>query len=97
MNEATSHSKLQLPPGISVKRQGNAYVIFRGGHEEIGGVVVSGTPLGDAQLQPCVEEPQDKNKQIVALVAQQMSDALLVHVAKKPDHLRCNATPVMGI
>lgn len=28
MNEATNHNKLQPPPDISVKRQGNAYVIF---------------------------------------------------------------------
>ncbi len=77
-------NKLQLPPGISVKRRGNAYAIFRNEYEEIGGVVVRGTSLGDTQLQPYVEEPQEKNRQIVALVAQQMSDALLVHVAKKP-------------
>ncbi len=81
-------NKLQLPPGISVKRRGNAYAIFRNVYEEIGGVVVRGTSLGDTQLQPYVEEPQEKNKQIVALVAQQMSDALLAHVAKKPAHLR---------
>ncbi len=91
--EATNHRKLKLPPGISVERHGNAYVIFRDGHKEIGGVVVHGTPLGDTQLQPYVEEPQDKNKTIVALVAQQMSDALLVHVAKKPEHLRRDAFP----
>lgn len=93
MNQSTSHTTLKLPPDISVKRQGNAYVIFRNGYEEIGGVVVRGTPLGDTQLQPYVEEPQEKNKQIVALVAQQMSDALLVYVAKKPDHLRRDAFP----
>lgn len=93
MNHPTNHNKLQLPPDISVKRQGSAYVIFRNGHEEIGGVVVRGTPLGDTQLQPYVEEPQEKNKQIIALVAQQMSDALLVHVAKKPDHLRRDTFP----
>ncbi|WP_345860732.1 hypothetical protein [Shewanella algae] len=86
-------NKLQLPSGISVKRRGNAYAIFRNEYEEIGGVVVRGTSLGDTQLQPYVEEPQDKNKQIVALVAQQMSDALLVHVAKKPEHLRRDAFP----
>ncbi|WP_419607313.1 hypothetical protein, partial [Thiolapillus sp.] len=86
-------NKLQLPPGISVKRRGNAYAIFRNEYEEIGGVVVRGTSLGDTQLQPYVEEPQEKNRQIVALVAQQMSDALLVHVAKKPAHLRRNAFP----
>lgn len=74
-----------------MKRQGKAYVIFRNWHEEIGGVVVCGAPLGDTQLQPCVEEQQEKNKQIVALMTQQMSDALLVHVAKKPDHLRRDA------
>ncbi|NHB97485.1 hypothetical protein [Photorhabdus stackebrandtii] len=56
MTQATSRSKLQLPPGVSVKRQGNAYVIFRNGYEEIGDVVVCGTPLGDTQLQPYVEE-----------------------------------------
>jgi hypothetical protein len=84
---------MNLPPGISVKRQGNAYVIFRNRHERIGSIVISGTPLGDTQLQPYVEEPQDKNKQIVALVAQQMSNALLVHVAKKPDYLRRDAFP----
>lgn len=86
-------NKLQLSPGISVKRRGSAYAIFRNEYEEIGGVVVCGTPMGDTQLQPYVEEPQDKNKQIVALVAQQMSDALLVHVAKKPTHLRRDAFP----
>ena len=84
---------MNLPHGISVQRQGNAYVIFRNGHEEIGGVVVRGTPLGDTQLQPYVEEPQEKNKQVVALVAQKMSDALLVHVANKPDHLRRDVFP----
>jgi|GEM_PF-2208082 len=86
-------NKLQLPPSISVRRRGNAYAIFRNEYEEIGGVVVRGTSLGDTQLQPYVEEPQEKNKQIVALVAQQMSDALLVHVAKKPAHLRRDAFP----
>lgn len=75
-------NKLQLPPGISVKRRGNAYAIFRNEYEEIGGVVVRGTSLGDTQLQPYVEEPQEKNKQIVALVAQQMSDALLMIVGR---------------
>jgi hypothetical protein len=44
-----------------LKRKGNAYVIFRNGYEEIDGVVVRGTPLGDAQLQPYVKEPQEKN------------------------------------
>ncbi|WP_419607378.1 hypothetical protein, partial [Thiolapillus sp.] len=39
-------NKLQLPPGISVKRRGNAYAIFRNEYEEIGGVVVRGTSLG---------------------------------------------------
>jgi len=70
--EATNLSK--LPASISVKKRGNTYVIFRNGHEEIGGIVVCGTPLGDTQLQPYVEEPQDRNKTIVALVAQQMSE-----------------------
>ncbi|AWK15652.1 hypothetical protein SK355_13595 [Candidatus Fukatsuia symbiotica] len=89
--EATNLSK--LPASISVKKRGNTYVIFRNGHEEIGGIVVCGTPLGDTQLQPYVEEPQDRNKTIVALVAQQMSDALLVHIAKKPEYLRRDAFP----
>ncbi|MCU7815795.1 MAG: hypothetical protein KZQ81_11445 [Candidatus Thiodiazotropha sp. (ex Rostrolucina anterorostrata)] len=88
-----TRNKLQLPSGISVMRQGNAYAIFRNGNEEIGGVVIRGTSLGDTQLLPYVEEPQDENKTIVTLVAQQMSDALLVHVAKKPDHLRRDAFP----
>ena len=65
-----------------VRRRGNAYAIFRNEYEEIGGVVVRGTSLGDTQLQPYVEEPQEKNKQIVALVAQQMSDALLMIVGR---------------
>lgn len=75
-------NKLQLPPGISVKRRGNAYAIFRNEYQEIGGVVVRGTSQGDTQLQPYVEAPQDNNKQIVALVVQQMTDALLMHEAK---------------
>lgn len=66
-------------------------------YEEIGGFVVRGTSLSDTQLQPCVEEPQEKNKQIVALVAQQMSDALLVYVAKKPACLRRNALPPSNV
>lgn len=35
--EATNLSK--LPASISVKKRGNTYVIFRNGHEEIGGIV----------------------------------------------------------
>ncbi|HAY92401.1 hypothetical protein [Shewanella sp.] len=86
-------NKLQLPPGISVKKRGNAYAIFRNEYQEIGGVVVRGTSQGDTQLQPYVEAPQDNNKQIVALVVQQMTDALLMHEAKNPDHARRDAFP----
>jgi hypothetical protein len=68
MNEASNHSKLQLPPGISVKRCSNACTIFRNEYEKIDGIVACGTSLTNTQLQPYVEEPQDKNKQIVNLV-----------------------------
>ncbi len=34
---------MDLPNGIYVERRGNAYVVFRNKHEELGGVVVSGT------------------------------------------------------
>lgn len=40
-----------------------------------------------------LKHPHGKNKQIVVLVAQQMSAALLVHVAKKPEHLRREVFP----
>ncbi|KOE80220.1 hypothetical protein ACS86_17650 (plasmid) [Vibrio alginolyticus] len=86
-------NQLQLPSGISVQKCGNTYVIFRNGDTEIGGIIVSGTPMGDTQLQPYVKEPQNNNKHIVASVAQQMSDALLEFVAQKPDSQRHDAFP----
>lgn len=86
-------SKLSLPAGISVQRQGSTYVILKNGQGEIGGVVLEGTPYGNTQIRPYVNEPQDKNKGVVALIAQQMTDALLEHVAKKPEHLRSPVFP----
>lgn len=86
-------NQLQLPSGISVQKYGSTYVIFRNGDTEIGGIIVSGTPMGDTQLQPYVKDPQNNNKHIVASVAQQMSDALLEFVAQKPDSQRHDAFP----
>lgn len=86
-------SKLSLPAGISVQRQGSTYVILKSGQGEIGGVVVEGTPYGNTQIRPYVNEPQDKNKGVVALIAQQMADARLEHMTKKPEHLRSPLFP----
>ncbi len=81
-------SKLSLPAAVTVRRSGDTYVI-RNGTAEIGGVVVSGTPFGHTELKPYVKDAtSERNIQIVALVAQQMSDALLEHIAGKPEHLR---------
>ena len=79
---------LQLPPDISVVRQGQTYVISKDGVGEIGGVVLNGTSQGDTQLKPYLKGDQGGNKEIVAFVSQQMADALLSHVASKPAHLQ---------
>lgn len=85
--------ELSLPPDISVTRQGNIYVILKNGHCEIGGVVVRGNSHGNTLLEPYVNEPQDKNKTIVAQVAEQMTEALVMHEARKPEHLRNEVFP----
>ncbi|MGL4668905.1 MAG: hypothetical protein ACRCWR_13370 [Saezia sp.] len=79
-----AQKKLVLPPGVSVIRQGKAYVIFRDGHEAIGGVIVSETTQGNTQLQPYIDIDTVDNKTAIAFVAQQMTDALLQHQAQKP-------------
>lgn len=86
-------SKLSLPTDISVKRQGSTYVILKNGNSEIGGVIVRGTSHGNTLLEPYVNEPQDENKMVVAQVAEQMSSALLMHEARKPEHLRTDVFP----
>ena len=94
MNKAP---KLQFPPDISVERQGKTYVIFRVGVGEIGGIVLSETAQGDTQLQPYLKVDLDSNKTIVASVAQQMSDALLIHHAQKPECLQRDPLPPRNI
>ncbi|MGX6613794.1 hypothetical protein [Enterobacter kobei] len=48
-------------------------------------MVVTETPSGDTQLRPYVKDPVELNKDIVALVAQQMADALIEHAGRQPD------------
>jgi hypothetical protein len=71
---SSAPQKLHLPPNVQVRRRGNTYIIYYG-HDEVGGVVVTETPSGDTQLRPYVKDPVELNKDIVALVAQQMADA----------------------
>ncbi len=47
-------------------------------------MVVTETPSGDTQLRPYVKDPVELNKDIVALVAQQMADALIEHAGRQP-------------
>lgn len=70
-----------MPPNVQVRRRGYANVIYYNGDDEVGGVVVTETPPGDTQLRPYVKDPVELNKDIVALVAQQMADALLSMLA----------------
>lgn len=79
--------KLRLPPNVQLRRRRNAYVIFYG-DDEVGGVVVAETLSDDTQLRPYVKAPVELNRDIVALVAQQMADALIEHVARQPDGAR---------
>lgn len=48
-------------------------------------MVVTETPSGNTQLHPYVKEPVELNKDIVAMVAQQMKDALIEHACRQPD------------
>ncbi|HBV9099070.1 hypothetical protein Q4Q79_13520 [Morganella morganii] len=75
---------MRLPPNVQVRRRGNTYVICYC-NNEVGGVVVTETPSGDTQLRPYVKDPVELNKDIVALVAQQMADALIEHAGRQPD------------
>lgn len=84
--------KLHLPPNVQVRRQGNTYVIYYD-HDAVGGVIVSETTSGDTQLRPYVIEPVELNKDIVALVAQQMADALIEHAGRHPDGARHAPSP----
>jgi hypothetical protein len=79
--------KALLAPDVQVRRRGNTYIIYYD-HDEVGGVVVSETPSGDTQLRPHVKEPVELNKDIVALVAQRMVDALIEHAGRQPDGTR---------
>lgn len=81
---SSSSQKLHLPPNVQVRRRGYAYVIYYNGDDEVGGVVVTETPSGDTQLRPYVKDPVELNKDIVALVAQQMADALIEHAGRQP-------------
>ncbi|AQL13667.1 hypothetical protein BBD64_26400 (plasmid) [Klebsiella variicola] len=81
---SSSAQKLHLPPNVHVRRRGNTYVICYG-HDEVGGVVVTETTSGDTQLRPYVKDPVELNKDIVAMVAQQMADALIEHAGRQPD------------
>lgn len=75
--------KLQLPPHVQVRRRGNTYVICDH-DDEVGGVFVTETTSGDTQLRPYVKDPVELNRDIVALVAQQMADALIEHAGRQP-------------
>ncbi len=81
---SASAQKLQLPPNVHGRRRGNTYVLCYG-HDEVGGVVVTETTSGDTQLRPYVKDPVELNKDIVAMVAQQMADALIEHAGRQPD------------
>jgi hypothetical protein len=77
-------SKATFASKCSCSRRGNTYVICYG-HDEVGGVVVTETTSGDTQLRPYVKDPVELNKDIVAMVAQQMADALIEHAGRQPD------------
>lgn len=88
---------MRLPEGISVEKSVVdgcvTYVVLKD-KQEIGGVAVSGTPAGETRLDPYLKESQNQNDvKLVALVQQQMTDALLMHEASKPEHLSRDATP----
>jgi hypothetical protein len=85
---SSASQKLHLPPGIQVRRRGNTYIIYYDRDDEVGGVVVTETSSGDTQLSPYVKDPVELNKDIVALVAQQMADALIEHAGRQPDRTR---------
>ncbi len=89
---SSASQKLHLPPDVQVRRRGNTYIIYYD-HDEVGGVVVSETPSGDTQLRPHVKEPVELNKDIVALVAQRMVDALIEHAGRQPDGTRHFLSP----
>lgn len=94
---SSASQKLHLPPDVQVRRRGNTYIIYYG-HDEVGGVVVSETPSGDTQLRPHVKEPVELNKDIVAMVAQQMADALIEHAGRQPDGaIPSPPAPIPGI
>ena len=84
MAPSPEQQKLRLPPNVQVRLRGNTYVIWYC-NNEVGGVVVTETPSGDTQLRPYVKDPVELNKDIVALVAQQMADALIEHAGRQPD------------
>jgi len=88
---------MDLPDDISVERRGDAYAVLRNKHEELGRIVVNGTPGGNTKLEPHVNEPQEENTKIVAIVMQQMTDALVMHEAQKPEHLRREITEPVDI
>ncbi|EQA1624954.1 hypothetical protein V5K00_RS22970 [Enterobacter asburiae] len=48
-------------------------------------MLVTETLSGDTHLRPYVKDPVELNKDIVALVAQQMADALIEHAGRHPD------------
>ncbi|MFX2609512.1 hypothetical protein [Enterobacter mori] len=56
-------------------------------------MVVTETPSGDTQLRPYVKNPVELNGDIVALVAQQMADALIEHAGRQSDGTRHNPSP----
>lgn len=89
---SSASQKLHLPPDVQVRRRGNTYIIYYG-HDEVGGVVVTETPSGDTQLRPYVKGPVELNKDIVALVAQQMADALIEHAGRQPEGTRYSPSP----
>lgn len=89
---SSAPQKLHLPPNVQVRRRGNTYIIYYG-HDEVGGVVVTETPSGDTKLRPYVKDPVELNKDIVALVAQQMADALIEHAGRQPEGTRYSPSP----
>ncbi|GIU51522.1 hypothetical protein TUM4438_41430 [Shewanella sairae] len=91
----TSTKKLSLPPGITVSRHDKTYVISHINMGEIGGVTLSETIHGDTQLQPYLTIDTADNKAVIAFIAQQMTDALIMdnalhspqRSAVRPEHL----------
>ncbi|MBQ4892176.1 hypothetical protein J8L86_20185 [Shewanella sp. MMG014] len=71
-------SQLRFPPGVSLERHGQRYIIFRHKSEEVGGVVLTETSLGDTQLRPYLISDKENDKVTVAFVAQQISDVLFM-------------------